>query len=444
MKLNIRKVSFRTLFGVVASLSVIISFQNCGKAGFDSTLDENLTGPGVDAALAAKYGTTVGAAVAGLPFAFDAGFDQITYNSCAEPTLIGSKGFFSIKAGAYQNGGVRLSDEFFQQVDRTFKPSYGETSINQLQYQSYLGDSPANKDAILNLAIRSPSDLEMVHALSTGSAQGDSSSIALDKDVKRVVGNLTDSSIMDAYTVKQSGYISYFPFSSESKIFEASLTFNESQEKAQAFRNKLDSTADIPGVLTLTYLKNITDLNSIRGPSSATPVRQAFGRRYNFSFSLPENTVASAARVLPKNIVREITEVDLDSGAQVAWNCNRKYLVVRYQDRNPLCPPLTWNQLQDPLVLAELDIARRQLRADEWDINPVAHCMVPKGTSCYNNDADKSGVNYWPGGDPTAAPGSPESIGECYNPLVSAGNYRNSQNPPTKRCANYISICTRF
>lgn len=436
MKVRFNRTTWRAFGGIVASAVVALSFQNCGKAGFDSSLDSSLGSASTDAALATKYGEATGALVAAVPFAFDTGFDQITYNSCSESTLTGQPGFFSIKAGAYQNMGIKLNSNFFSYVDSNFKPSYGESSISATQYASYLGDSPANKGAVANFAIRSKANLYNVYSAA--------SSVTMGTDVLSLVGNLTDPAIVDGLTDKNAGYTSYFPFSTESTTIEATLTFNSSQSVAQAFRSVLAGD----GLLAATYLSSASDPNTIRSPSSTTPMKTAYGKGYSLTFTQPASVNATSGRVTPLNIIGSITETDLSTGygTGASWNCSRQYMIIRSQDQASYCPALTWDQLQDASIRRELEIARRQLRTDQWDINPVYHCAVPKGqVSCYNEDfvnGAAAGVNYFPGGDPSAVAGSPESKGECFNPLLQAGSY-STATIPTKRCANFITICAR-
>ncbi len=87
-----------------------MSFQNCGKAGFDSNLDSELDAGLSDAELSAKYGSSTAAKVKDIPFAPEATFDTITYNSCADDHLGSNPAFTSLKAGAYKTGGIKLKN----------------------------------------------------------------------------------------------------------------------------------------------------------------------------------------------------------------------------------------------------------------------------------------------------------------------------------------------
>ncbi|MDG0815054.1 hypothetical protein [Bdellovibrio svalbardensis] len=418
MKVRFNKTTLRAFGAFVASGILVVSFQNCGKAGFDSSLDGELSSGAVDAALSAKYGSNVGSKVATIPFAFDGGFDQITYNSCAESTLAGNTAFFSLKAGAYETMGIKLTDDFFNYVSEAngFKPNYPATTISTAQYAEYLADSPINKDAIPNAAIRSRSNLFNVYSANT--------TVTLGSDVIGMVSNLTDSLVMDSVTTKSNSYTRYFPFSPDNRNVEATLYFNKDQGVAEGFRKVLIGD----GVLSFTYLSSAADPNLIRGPSSASPAKTAYGKGYNLSFSRT-NTYGNS----PANVLTAITETNLQNGQGVAaWNCSRRYKVFRRADVAS-CPPLTDANMADAAVRRELDIARRQLRGDQWDINPILRCAIPKdNVSCYNEElvnGAPAGVEYTDGA-------------ACFNPLVQAGNYGGTI--PVKRCANYITVCTRF
>ncbi|HWU42131.1 MAG TPA: hypothetical protein VN132_01795 [Bdellovibrio sp.] len=440
MKIGLKKTTWRALGGVIASLFLAVSFQNCGKAGFDSSLDDSLTSASSDAALSAKYGQATGALVSAIPFAFDGGFDQFTYNSCADSSLTGQPAYFSVKVGSYYGMGLKLNADFFNYVNSNFKPTYGNTSISQDQYTNYLGDSPQNKGAIADFSIRSKSNLYNVYTTAN--------QVTMGQDVIGLINPLTDANIATTL-VSSSNYLNFFPFSSDNRAVEATLTFNSSTGTAESWRQML-SGGD--GMLSMTYLQSSSDPNNIRAATAANPLKSAYGRGYKLSFTQPPTANATSARVLPSNLVGSVMEVDLNTGQATGsnWNCSRRYLVVRSQDKATFCPTLTDAQLADTSIRQELAIARKHLHADQWDVNPVGvgtPCVVPRvQTSCYKEETNPTtgaayGVNYYPGGDPSMA-GQPEGVGECFNDLLQAGNYSTAA-IPNKRCANYITICVR-
>ncbi|MEN0058886.1 MAG: hypothetical protein AAGB31_08630, partial [Bdellovibrio sp.] len=333
MKVRFNRTAWRALGGMTATGLLLVSFQNCGKAGFDSDLADSLDAGSSSVDLIAKYGSTTAAKVEDVPFAFDAAFDTITYNSCSDSHLRNNSAFFSLKAGAYSSGGIQLNSDFYNYADQTFKPVYPETSLTENQYKEYLADSPANRGAVPTMAMRVKNSLSDVYTTN--------SAVTLWTDVVPMVGVLTDSLVMDAYGSKGSK-ATYFPFSSEQKVMESSLNFNTGEELSEEFRNIFMSS----GVLALTYMSDSSEVHKVRSPSSAYPYKTAYGRGYNLTFG--PYPAAGAASTNPNRVLTQLIETDLANpgvGSQ-AWNCNRVYRVVRAADAATLCPAHTYTEIK--------------------------------------------------------------------------------------------------
>lgn len=415
MKVRFNKTAFRFGGGVLASLLMLVSFQNCGKAGFDADLGSTLDTGLSDAQLIAKYGEATALKVQGIPFAFDATLDTITYNSCAESQLRSTPGFFSIMAGAYSTGGIKIKNEFYDYADQNFKPIYPETTLTENQYKEYLADSPTNAGVTPNVAIRVKNSLSDVFTTNTQPT--------LYTDIVPVVGKLTDSLVMDSIA-KKGVTANYFPFSSEQRILEAGLNFNSSEETADEMRNIFMSS----GLLSLAYMMPNTEIYKVRSPSTAAPVKTAYGKGYNLTFS--PYPVSGGAVNNPNHVLAQLVETDLANpsvGAKT-WNCGRVYKVIRAQDAATLCPAHTYNDLKNQTIRSELAIARRHLRADQWDVNVAYGCVVPKGgVSCYKEEA----IN----GQPVV---QYDLTKECFR---TNGSYAGAV--PNSRCMHFVTVCTR-
>lgn len=415
MKVRFNKTAWRAGSGIVASFLLMVSFQNCGKAGFDAELDSTLTPGSADAALSAKYGESTAQKVQSIPFAFEANFDTITYNSCAETQLRNTPGFFSIMAGAYSTGGIKLKTEYFSYADQNFNPIYPATTLSENQYKEFLADSPANVDVTPNLAVRVKNSLTDVYTTN--------SSVTLWSDVIPMVGKLTDTLVMDSYSAK-GVTANYFPFSPEQRVMEAALNFNSSEELADQFRNVFMSS----GVLALTFIPPNSEIFKVKTASTTTPVKTAYGKGYNMTFS--PYPVSGGAATNPNHVLAQLLETDLATpgvGAK-AWNCSRVYKVVRSQDAATYCPAHTYNDLKNATIRSELAIARRHLRADQWDVNVSYRCVVPKGgVSCYKEESVNGApvVEY-------------DLTKECFR---SNGSYSGAV--PNSRCMHFVTVCTR-
>jgi hypothetical protein len=408
MKERFNKTTWRAVGAIAASFLLVVSFQNCGKAGFDSELDGTLD-LGSDATLTAKYGTSTGEKVAAIPFAYDAGFDTVTYNSCAQAKLKQSDAYFSIKAGAYSTGGIKLKTDFFSYVDQNFSPIYPATSLSVEQYKELLQDSPANKEMTPNMAMRVKNSLTDVYTKGT---------LTLYQDIIPMVGLLSDPLISESL-INKGVTSTYFPFSTEQKVLEAALTFNDSETMASSFRGYLTNTA----TLALTFTPPEPEIYKVAAVSTTYPVKTAYGKGYNLGFSSAPYTVAGSA---VQRVMSSITEVDLASPSTSgkAWTCNRKYFVVPEADASLKCPAHTQAEIDGSATIrTELAIARRHLRADQWDVNVTYGCVVPKVTSvsCYEaNTTSFPTVEY-------------DLTKTCY-PATSNAN---------SQCLHWISICTR-
>lgn len=420
MKVRFNKATWRTGSGLLASLVLLVSFQNCGKAGFDADLESDIASGDGDAALIAKYGESTAQKVQGIPFAFDATFDTITYNSCAETALRNAPGFFTLMAGAYSTGGIKLKNEFYDYADQNFKPIYPEVRLSENQYKEYLADSPVNAKVIPNMAIRVKNSLTDIFRANAN--------VTLWTDVVPMVGNLTDSLVMDSYAGK--GMVAnYFPFSPEQRVMEGTWTMNSDEKSADDIRNVFMSS----GVLALTYMLEGSDLSSVKSSGSTYPYRSAYGRGYGLTFAPPGGATSN-----PNRILAQVLESDLSSPsvATKAWTCNRSYKVISTSDlnKNPtLCPAHTFSELKNPGVRAEMAIVRRHLRADQWDVNVIKGCAVPKGgASCYKETPVTAGGITYPVVEY-------DSAKECFRSNKS--DYVNGV--PNSNCMHYITVCTR-
>ncbi|WP_413585729.1 hypothetical protein [Bdellovibrio sp. HCB274] len=422
MKMPNKQTTVKIAGVIAASFALVVSFQNCGKAGFDSSLDDSGDYGSLDAALTSKYGSQVANKISGIPFAFDGGFDQISYNSCAERTLSSSTAYYAIRAGAYMSQGITVQNSFYSYVDSNFSPIYPATSVTKSQYAEYLGDSPANINVMPTMAVRDRSNLTSVY-----SASGN---LALNTDIVPMADVLSSSYIMESLLGAKGQMVRYFPFSTNSRTLEANLKFNSDQSISQSLRDILQ----LQGQLTMTYLNDATNIGSVVNSGSNNKA-SGYGRGYRMSFGQP---LGIANGFSPLNVLHVLQEVDLNTGNVISasWNCNRRYKIYLAKDA-ALCPSHSASDIAGNATLrGEIEIVRRHFRADQWDVNVTNGCLVPKPTvaSCYventvNNVAQ--GVEY-------------NAAAACYNPLI--GNVSSAypnQIIPTKRCANYATICIK-
>lgn len=418
----------KSLSAVFTCGLLVFAFQNCGKAGFDSALE-------ADANVASVSQDT------SAPFAFNATFDQITYNSCFGTGLSTNSAFFTLKAGSYDGGGVNLTSNFMTYAKSKLKPQYPSTTVTVEQMKSYVGETVENNTATLQMALRTRGAPQQVRN-PTGSNP------ALNVDYVNLMTDLTDDRIMEPIFRSQGGVVNYFPLAATQtqRVMEAKLTYNSDEGVAYSLRNDLSNS----GMLALTYTGPTgTSAFSARVPSSATTTNSAgqsvtdstvaYGRGYTLMFAadiapmtqlLYTTTVAPNSRN-PNNILVGVQETDLANpsvATGAVWTCAqaRRYLIVKAADAT-YCPADSVDRMADANYRRELEIIRRHLPASQWNVSIDRRCVVPKSGSCYNNAAGtaEEAVEY-------------DQTKECYQGLQGLANPAIA-----KRCAQYISVCLR-
>ncbi|MBX3033751.1 MAG: hypothetical protein KF865_07465 [Bdellovibrionaceae bacterium] len=432
-----RQKPFRFASVIVAALLLSVSFQNCGKAGFDGQDPLSLDLSSSD--------------LTGTPFAFDATFDQISYNSCAASNLAGYSGFYTLMAGAYQSGGVWTTAEFknyMSGASAPVKPIYPATTLTVDQIKQHLASTPENVEAIPQMALRLRTNIQQVRTPnSSGATEG--------LDYISMLGDLTDDRWMHPL-VNDPGSALFFNLApNNARRLEARLTYNKDEGLAKGLRMDLSSSS----VLALTFrdradmgdatrvrVPYVTKPDGTVGPTGDSTV--GFGRGYYLTFDrgLSQYTRAIRATVdpgsvpvphtlNPDNLLTEIREVNLrtpSAGTTATWACpeSRRYVVVQPGDADQYCPQDPFVYMNDPAYRLEYEIVRRHLKSENWRISIQYRCVVPIEGSCY--------VTREPSG---AAPMIEyDQTQPCYQ-SVSDVSYGNPI--PTKRCAQYVSFCNR-
>ena len=416
IRFNSAKIRFIASMGAIGVL--LLSFQNCGKAGFDAELGSNTDSGAADAALVEKYGQATAEKVQNIPFAYQGGFDTITYNSCAESNLMSAPGFFTLAAGSFSSQGISLKTEYFDYADQNFKPIYPETHLSENQYREFLADSPVNKKISANMAIRAKTDLSFLSAV-IGTP-------AVDKDVIPMAGTLSDTLVVDSLFPRGTN-ARYFPFSPEKKNIDSYVVLNDGENTAEKLREVLtDSSA-----LTFTFRPESKEVSEISSSSKEYPLKTAYGRGYIMSFSPTPGLGANN----PRRIMSSIYEYDLSSNRAVAdarWSCGRIWVVsTKDLATSPtLCPAMTFDDLKDQNNRNQLALWRRHLRPDQWDINVKLGCAVPKGdNSCYKEQQ----------ATPTSAVVEYSGNVECFR--TNRASYVGAT--PNSACVHFISMCVR-
>lgn len=398
----------RSFLFVFLSFLAGFLFQNCGKAGFEAGVTN------LDSIADSSGGGNQS------PLAFDTSMDQITYNSCAHGELRNDPAYFSVMAGAYDQAGITLTTEFLNYAKANLKPIYPATTISDLQIKQFLVESAENKGAVPQLAFRLKNQVKELRYL-----EGSSPTLGL--EFVNIFSNLQLDQYMTTVFANKGSRINFFPLGNNGqRRLEGRLgIFNSSEAAAKLIRDALNNDT----MLGLVYSGSNTDPRIIKGTSANAAV--AKGRGYHLSFAsakAPRTTSYNLYPDNPNNILIAVGEFDLSNPTNLvsSWSCEeaRRYVIMRKSD-SASCPSDSYGRLADSNYRRELEIVRRHLKSEYWDVSIDGHCVVPKAVTkeCYPQE--NFGIQY------------DQSKACYYEGRTLAGAV------PTERCAHFISICLR-
>lgn len=325
----------------IALLTIIllVGFQNCGKAGFDST--------GTEGSLQSVNPAS------NAPFAYEATVDMITYNSCNSP---GSQGkTFNFLAGSYDSknstggvvgqnavvakSGVKIRSDFIDYSYQVLKPDYPNTEIIGSQVQRLLAESDLNAKVVPQLSIRS-----INKGLRLNNVFSKTNTPSLGIDVIAMLGDLANPTWADtllANSFPKKSKIEYADFfslagNSQNRI-EAAFHFNNNEQTAEDYRNAFNKIGNIDAQMVLGFSHEGEGMLISPESSENEAMSTAYGRGYQMTFSIPTvyGATPSSWAYHPNNVVSKIEEFDLETGkavSDVTWDCNLKLKIVRAED----------------------------------------------------------------------------------------------------------------
>ncbi|MES2965733.1 MAG: hypothetical protein V4760_17760 [Bdellovibrionota bacterium] len=314
-----------------------------------------------------------------LPFSYDAKIDQIAHLSCSDVKQDNSAGglqspYFTMRAGAYRNGGLQLNDAFYASVGR--KPIDKQSEI--------LSMSPQNAQTVLQLSMRSRSGYQTLYTRTGTVLQGQDYSNMLaplgDPGLSNQLVNLPqDSMIRYVRSGRAGGY-----------RFEGDLVFTDNYTLWNDFKTKMNSTF----LLAMTYTHGGTGNDkeySARAPAdfgTATQPRDraVYGVGYELGFSVPAGRSTNYPYAVLQNVAEKNLETRTGSGT---WNCSSslQLRVVRAEDAGSGLS--NCRKMVDPTNLTgaekfRLEIIRNSFRVEDWYVDLTNSCIIPKRPeSCY-------------------------------------------------------------
>lgn len=474
-----------------------LSFQNCGPSRNASLLGSRTSG------VSEAQQVTIQA-----PFAYDMVIDTISYNSCTGQDLNSSgvhgikmgvaEGFVDTNASGTVKAGIKLRTDFLTYIGKNVSPIYPSTVITPEQIKYILENSTANKNALLQFAIRRRADLiPAIDLINPSSASTvvpprdgiiEQAPLSSDPVLTRLTKNVqfgTKGVILSegprVYNLHElsiptpvEASFNYSNFADET--YPVNLTNSDGTAAYEPYgfgeaysdrvRQKFNSSGLDKYIATVTYgdiTSGASDLGLSeprRSEEASNDKTKAYGRAYAFRFE----QISSKAG-WRSNQLKQISETNLVDNTPVSgasWSCENYVIMKSNQWNNtkasePACVALSATDLQNTSLLGKVKRLRRHYLEESWDIGlyyaknsiyapgsratqPI--CLVPKKASCYlpttlpDSAATDIGINY----DPNT---------ECYLYAAPVMGVTYTGNPSIVdqrklgRCAQFASICVR-
>lgn len=360
--------------GRIPRLAVVLGLLGASALAF-----QNCSEPSSDEGEEVKASTTEKTA-----FAYDAVFDTIGYMSCddLQPGNFDASAYFTFRAGAYTSGGLRVKTDYFNGKEKELTDDSGRIT--------YVTSSSTNTKTQMQLAIRTLANFQGVFTHS-GTAQPNVDYQMFMPELGTV--DMTTPLIKNIPSQQRIRYMRNGLVTGDR--FEGSLHFGDSVELGDSLRQMLSAE----GMLALTYSNLEGQLKTeARSPAdffegAPDPKQAVYGKGLIVRFRQPTPPTGTVQGLISNYALREATEINLEDRNNTtnisAWSCpiSLQFRIVRPEDLD--IPEARCNAAPDPASLsADLAIARRVLRVEDWYIDMANRCIVTKkyqGKGCYGS-----------------------------------------------------------
>lgn len=390
---------------IVSCIGLILTFQNCSQASFDGENEES-------------------SFESGLPFAYSAKIDTISYMSCSgmSDNAPSRRAYYTIRAGAYGTcnpADVNCSPFSSPLAGLSMSNDFREATkyYDKKQKAHLFSMSDKNANTFLSLSIRSTGDYQLPWK---------EGNLAAGEELDAMLPSLDSPAIAGPLGFSSPGQtLNYFPGSHSQRLMEGSLRYYNFENTSKLTRDTLNNRE---ALMVLGFSNSADPLDvGLRSPDQAEPTQtqlpgnRAYGTGYYLGFSLPFGYSAGEQRTL--SAAQGVEEINLMNNQpnNASWDCsaNYQFMVVRPEDKasGAVNCDATIDRYADANQQAALNAIRRVLRVEDWFVDVARKCIMPKRTGdyCYGNVQGRQ-IMY--------------GVASCIN-------------DGTRMCPHFVSVCIR-
>ena len=342
---------------LIAGVAILV-FQNCAPENLSDEVEDLSTSD---------------------PFGYNAHFDKVAYLSCEGISQnYDPKTYFTFGIGAFgSSSGITISSEFWAQY----------SGLNAKDKFSLIQKSNVNKNAVMQLTLRSPSYLQ-------NGVYGNSSLLE-NYDYDNIWSSLSGDLGSEVMKLNPSQRLRYYVSSQQDLV--GSISFAKYYHGvSQGLREQLASRSLL---LALSFRAGFTS----QSPVQAITYKDAggdgngiFGSALVLDFDVPNydpnNKFDSR---YPKRILKTAKSFDLKTGqvSSASWDCPISYqfkvVPKPFQGSTSGCQINDFltdsSSLTDPFEIDRFENVQK-LIGTSWQINVKQNCVTPEGDqyACYN------------------------------------------------------------
>lgn len=359
-------------------------------------------------------------------FAYEVGVDQLAYMSCSEQEDIPNDGtFFTFRVGAFDSQGIRVTQAYRDSI----------TKVRNGDVPYAMSQANASAGTTLQFAVRTLDNLQLMYVDNDNGEDGENGSdynnffpLMGNETFNEILWNMQPGDYMRTFA--GANFISQYRFEGELKFMKSQIMENDLRAffgnrgiLAVTWANQAENTPLGPGsFINLQELEQGGGSGGVNGASvqganvnaaSNDLASNVFGAAIQPRFKQALFQGGSPGADMPPRVLSTVDDIVIDSRKRGQlnrpWTCpdSMQFMIVLpehaiYQDANSNTI-VRCAMDPDPINPSpELQIIRQSLYAEDFYVDMVRKCIVPKPDhtvqgSCYGMNSNTNltqDINY--------------------------------------------------